>query len=61
MKIKLPQTGEVNVRKNAPLYKPPKRMDCWGLERYKKKCLSAENFYLGKYGMNRKSRVLEGK
>ena len=69
MKIKLPQTGEVNVRNDSPSYVAPKKLECNGLTRYIHKCESAEKAYVQKwgvgkkhqYGIKKRSRILEEK
>ena len=67
MKVKLPKTGEVNVRNDSPPYVAPKKLECNGLARYARKCEAAESAYVQKwsvgkkhqYGIKKRSRVLE--
>ena len=69
MKIRLPKTGEVNVRNDSPPYVAPKRLACNGIARHNRKCESAERAYIQKwglgkkrlYGIKKKSRTLEVK
>lgn len=57
MKIRLPKTGEVNVRNDSPPYVAPKRLACNAIARHNRKCESAEKAYLQKWGVGKKHPV----
>jgi len=46
MKIRLPKTGEVNVRNGSPPYVAPKRLACNAIARHNRKWLHRRDWHV---------------